>query len=308
MSVKDANDIVVLDNGGTHIRIGHIQNDCLCEEFEVLESQILCVPDAHNLLLEIIQRYVLKHSLTIKAAVLGLPAVLDRRNDIITHCNNIPQLQGRGLKQLLSTSLGCKILFEQDIMLQVLGEWQAGAVHQQTSVFGVYFGTGIGAAYLLRGDPDNELVQDIQAGHIPIMANGKLCKCGNTDCVEAYACGHTLTALAKQTGCPVERLFVQQHQPKWEGVLAEELDRFILYQAYMLATICTLFTPGALLIGGGIPQMQGYPRNELIKKTMMHLQKPYPAESVEFAWASLAAKAPLHGALALLNREDVIQF
>jgi len=303
MSVIEFNDIVVLDNGGTHIRIGHIRNGCLCQEFERLESKTLCVPDAGRQLLSIIQRYVAQHNLNLKATVLGLPAILDRKNDSISHCNNIPQLEGHGLKQFLSAALGCKVLFEQDIMLQVLGEWRAGAARGQNSVFGIYFGTGIGAAYLLNGNPENELVQDIQAGHIPIMANGKPCKCGNTDCIEAYACGHTLTTLAEQTGCPVEELFVQRYQSRWGNVLSKELDQFVLYQAYMLATICTLFRPDVVLIGGGIPKMDGYPREELIQKTRKHLQKPDPSQSACFAWASLDKQAPLHGALDLLSRE-----
>lgn len=303
MSTTEFNDIVVLDNGGTHIRIGHVRNGVLCKEFERLESKTVCVPNADRQLLSIIQRYVAQHALSLKAAVLGLPAILDRKNDSISHCNNIPQLEGHGLKQFLSTALGCTVLLEQDIMLQVLGEWRAGAAQDQHSVFGIYFGTGIGAAYLLNGNPENELVQDIQAGHIPIMANGLLCKCGNTDCIEAYACGHTLTKLAEQTGCPVEDLFVQRNQSRWGNVLSEELEKFVLYQAYMLATICTLFRPNVLLIGGGIPKMTGYPHEELIHKTRNHLQKPNPSLSARFAWASLETQAPLHGALELLNRK-----
>ena len=299
-----ANDVIVLDNGGTHIRIGHIRGDDLCSEFETLSSARLCVPDARKQLLCIINTYSEKHGLTLKAAVLGIPAVLDRENDRIAHCNNIPQLQGSGLRQYLSSALGCTVLFEQDIMLQLLGEWRAGIGEKKSSLFGVYFGTGIGAAYLLNGNPNNPLVQDIQAGHIPIMAEGRQCKCGNVDCVEAYACGHTLTDLALRTGCPVERLFELQHEPKWRGALEKELNNFVLYQAYMLATVSTLFTPGLVVIGGGVPAMKHYPRQRLIEQTIKHLQKPYPAQTIKFAWASLGNSAPLHGALALLDILD----
>ena len=197
--------------------------------------------------------------------------------------------------------LNCTAFFEQDIMLQLLGEYRAGAAQKMASVFGVYFGTGIGAAYLINGNPDNPLVQDIQAGHIPIMAEGRLCKCGNTDCVEAYASGHTLIDLARRFGCPIDQLFARKNEVIRYNNLAAELDRFIVYQAYMLATICTMFTPQLLVIGGGIPMMSGYPRKLLIEKTMSHLQSPYPAESINFAWASLPTEAPLHGALALLD-------
>ena len=299
-----AADIVVLDNGGTRIRIGHISNGALCDHFDAFSSARLCVDNAPEALLDIIRDYSHKHGLTLAAAVLGIPAVLDRTNDAIEHCNNIPQLEGKGLRQFLQDELSCRVIFEQDIMLQLLGEWRAGSGHQKASVFGVYFGTGIGVAYLLDGNPDNPLVMDIQAGHIPIMAEGRRCKCGNTDCIEAYACGHTLTELAAHTGCPVEQLFELRLHPHWQDKLDEQLSKFILYQAYMLATVCTMFTPEVIVIGGGIPLMAQYPREELVTKTMEHLQKPYPANSVRFEWAVLGNSAPLHGALALLELQD----
>ncbi|OED42975.1 hypothetical protein AB833_04930 [Chromatiales bacterium (ex Bugula neritina AB1)] len=292
----------MLDNGGTRIRIGHIRSGVLCEEFAIHSSQLLCVPNAREVLVELIRNYAQQYDLNLKAAILGIPALLDRENDIISHCNNIPQLQGRGLRAFLAEELHCDVLLEQDIMLQLLGEWKAGAARQQNSVFGVYFGTGIGAAYLLNGDPVNPLVQDIQAGHFPIMAEGKICKCGNTDCVEAYASGHTLTGLAVQAACPVEKLFEYRFEDRWKARLHDELSQFILYQAYVLATVCTMFNPGLLIVGGGIPLMAGYPRDELIEKTRNHLQKPHPATTLKISWASLPGIAPLHGALALLER------
>lgn len=309
MRLTGYKDIVVLDIGGTHIRIGHIRNGCLSKKFAQLDSSTLCVSDAHKQLVSVIESYSTQHTLKLQAAVLGLPAMLDRKNDVISHCNNIPQLQGRGLSQLLSASLQCTVILEQDITLQVLGEWRAGVVHNQKSVFGVYFGTGIGAAFLLDGKTEHNFQQDIQAGHIPIMAQGKLCPCGNKDCIEAYASGHTLIAIAEQTGYPVEQLFTRWYQnesdPVLHKVLHKELNQFILYQAYMLATICTLFTPDVVLVGGGIAKMPEYPKALLIEKTRAHLQKPYPAESMCFEWASLGNDAPLYGALALLERHTL---
>jgi len=304
MSLSNRNDVVVLDIGGTSIQIGHIQNGRISTDFLCLDSNTLHVPEAHKQLLIIIKRFAKRHTLNLRAVVLGLPAMLDRKNDEITHCNNIPQLQGQGLNQYLAAGLGCKVILEQDIMLQVLGEWRAGAVRGQKSVFGVYFGTGIGAAFLLNGNVEDEPTRDIQAGHIPIMAQGKLCQCGNKDCIEAYASGHTLVELANQSGFPIEQLFTHWHHSNRDTNLFEELNQFVLYQAYLLATICTFFSPDVLLIGGGIPKMAGYPRDELIRRTREHLQKPYPAESVRFNWASLENKAPLHGALALLERAN----
>ncbi len=77
MPIKEANDTVVLDIGGTHIRIGHIQSEKLCEQFETHETQTIRVESSQDVLASIIKRYIVQRQLKPKSAVLGIPAVLD---------------------------------------------------------------------------------------------------------------------------------------------------------------------------------------------------------------------------------------
>ena len=294
---RSSRDTIVLDVGGTHIRIGHWRDEAPCSDFKVLETNRLRVAKAQDALCDIITQYAHKRDLDISAVVLGIPGMLNRDTDTISHCNNIKQLEGTGLALRLEAVLGCKVVLEQDIMLQLLGEWRAGAARDSRSVFGIYYGTGIGAAYLVDGNPKVNNAAGLQAGHIPIMAQGKPCICGNTDCIEAYACGHTLLELAQTHECAVDQIFLKPDNK----VLNSQLDAFIQYQAYLIATIATLFVPDTILIGGGIPQMQDYPRNLLMSHVQSHLQKPYPAESIDFTWASLGNTSVLHGAKALLE-------
>lgn len=293
----NAYDIIVLDVGGTHIRIGHWHNNLPCAELSVQNTHMLHVDNAQDALADIIVQYADKHELEVAAVVLGLPGMLNPDTDTISHCNNIKQLEGSGLQSRLTEILDCKVILEQDIMLQLLGEWRAGAARDSRSVFGVYYGTGIGAAYLVDGNPKVNNAAGLQAGHIPIMAQGKPCICGNTDCIEAYACGHTLLELAQTHQCAVDQIFLVSDNDE----LQAQLNDFVKYQAYLIATLATLFVPDTILIGGGIPQMKAYPRDKLLQHVHAHLQKPYPAESIDITWASLGNTSVLHGAKALLS-------
>ena len=290
-------DVIVLDVGGTHLRLGHLRAGIASTRFEVQNSSILRVDNAYDVLLKTIASYAADQQLQVAAVVLGIPGMLNKDKDIISHCNNIPQLEGSGLHAMLTKSMRCRIILEQDIMLQLLGEWRCGAAKASPSVFGVYFGTGIGAAYLVDGNPQLQSAAGLQAGHIPLMAQGKRCVCGNTDCVEAYACGHTLLEMAAAFDCSVEQLFKKDDNKQ----LKQQLDDFVRYQAYLLATLVTLFVPDMILIGGGIPKMDGYPHDKLIDYVHAHVQKPYPAQSVKFTWASLDKSSTLYGAMALLE-------
>ena len=280
--------------------MGHLRDGVASDAFHKTRSATLRVPDPVAVLAEAVQTHAKKHDLEPRAVVIGIPGMMDAARETISHSNNIPQLEGSGLGQALQERLGCRVVLEHDIMLLLLGEWYAGAAEKSPAVVGLYFGTGIGGAYLQEGDPFRRGGAGIQAGHIPVMMEGKRCLCGNTDCVEAYASGHTLTALAEESGVPVQELFKRRDDP----ALEEPLERFITFQAYAATSAATLLEPDMVLIGGGIPEMSEYPKDELEAKIRAHQQKPEPAKSLKIRWASLGDRAHLYGAAALLEYLD----
>ncbi len=334
--------VVVIDIGGTKTRIGHISHGLPCDEFQTIDSQRLNRHDAANALAEIIGSYCHARAFSPDAVVAGIPGILDRQSETISHCNNLPALEGTGLRKTLETLLRCRVLFEQDTMLQVLGEWRAGVARGHDSVIGTYFGTGIGGTWLKHGQSRSSPAACLQAGHIPAGFAGRRCACGNLDCVEAYASGHTLRKLAAAHRVPLSEIFMafdglhelpgepfpsepsgvpdrtcgrSSDQPTegpsaqashWplDRPLAAALSRFIQHQAALLATLVTIAGPDMIVIGGGIPAMPGYPRDALIVAVREHLQKPMPANRNCLGFAELGNEAPLHGALALLQEDS----
>lgn len=292
-----SSDVVVVDMGGTRIRVGHLQAGTSMDTIETFDSGSLRVDDAVIALACLIQSHVTQYALRPGVVVIGIPGIIDHARDTLEHCNNLPQLEGIGLRRDLARHLGCAVMLEQDIMLQLLGEWRSGSAQHSEAVLGLYFGTGIGAAYLRHGDPFRQGASSLQAGHIPVLGRGKRCMCGNLDCAEAYASGHTLTALAESGDVPVEQLFDRRDHP----ALHDALDEFILLQAWTIATAVTLLEPDMVLIGGGIPHMAGYPRDELERIVRAHLQHPRPGDTLDIRWAALEAQAVQHGALALIE-------
>ena len=290
-------DVVVLDAGGTSLRLGHVRGGEPAAAIEISSSAALRVDGARSALAGLVRGYAERHGLAPDAVVMGLPGLLDRERDTFEHCNNIPQLEGAGLRRELTRSLGCPVLLEQDIMLQLLGEHRAGAARGSAAVFAVYFGTGIGAAYLQDGDPFRRGASSLQAGHIPMLGRGRRCLCGRRDCVEAYACGHTLTGLAAREGVPVESVFTR----RGDGELGRALDEFVTLHAWTIATAVTLLEPDDVLVGGGIASMDGYPHETLENTIREQLQRPRPADTLRISRASLERHAALHGALALID-------
>jgi allose kinase len=285
----------VADIGGTKIALGEIGTDGTgATLFGSHPSDLLRVADPIGAMARLLQPK--DGSDGVKAAVLGMPTSLDPRLDLVLSSPNIPHLEGLNFGSGLAERLGYPVWLERDIVLLLLGE--VAALGGATSALGVFFGTGVGGAFLQDGQPYRGHRVGIEIGHIPIRGEGRRCVCGNLDCLEAYACGHTLNDYAARFQVPVAGLFTTRTMPELE----QKLFEFVRDQAFALATAINLFDPEKVVIGGGVVQMAGYPKEQFLQLVQRHLRRPYPRESVQLHWASLGSKAALFGALEVVKQ------
>ena len=313
--------VLVGDIGGTKIGLGHLEGvaglgfrvparrgpkDSQAKDsgaprtrlLQLVSTDVLRVSDPVEAMAGLLVGYAEAHGLEPQAAVLGVPVSPDRDLDKVLSSPNIPQLEGIFFATELGNRLGYPVYLERDIALLLLGEYRAGAAQKADSALGIFFGTGVGAAMLMKGKPYRGHSVGLEIGHIPIRGEGKVCVCGNTDCLEAYASGHTLVELSTVSGIPVEGLFLRRRE---SASLGRALKQFIYDHAYATATAINLFDPELCVIGGGIPQMAAYPRELFTATVMEPLRRPYPRETVRLAWAELGSGASLYGALEVLR-------
>jgi allose kinase len=288
--------IIVADIGGTKIALGHLEAEKTSTTSSSVMTQRLRVADPIAALEQIILEYATEQQLEFDAVVLGVPVSLDRDMDLVLSGPNIPELEGLKLATLLEAKLLRPVRLERDIVLLTLGEQHSGAARGSSSTVGVFLGTGVGGGFLIDAKPYRGFSVGMEIGHIPIHGQGKVCVCGNLDCLEAYACGHTLNELSQQFDIPVSELFSTRNKN-----LIPALQDFIRDQAFAIATTINLIDPEVCVIGGGIPFMQDFPKEKLIHTIFEHLRRPYPKESVRLVWAELGSSASLYGALAVLE-------
>ena len=94
-----------------------------------------------------------------------------------------------------------RVALHGDAMALAHAEHKIGAGVGSRNMLGIVVSTGIGGGLIL----DNELFAGETGntsyfGHSSIAFEGKLCACGRTGCVEAYASGPNMVALAKELG------------------------------------------------------------------------------------------------------------
>lgn len=292
---------VVIDLGGTYLRLGHLLHGEPHPEGVRVATEALRRSEPVGFLAAAVRGYAAARGLELKGVVLGVPFTPDKERTTAVSSPNIRNLEGAPLKHGLEAALGCPVVLERDINLLLLGEWHAGAARGAGAVFGLFAGTGVGGCLLEDGRPYRGATgAATELGHIPVRHEGRRCVCGNEDCLEAYASGHVLLGLAETAGVPVGELFTHAHDP----ALREALESVVDDLARALATAVNLFHPDLALVGGGVPEMPGFPKARFSGRFYAHLRRPVPAETVRLAWAELGWRAALHGAQ-VLPREAV---
>ena len=94
-----------------------------------------------------------------------------------------------------------RVALHGDAMALAHAEHKIGAGVGSRNMLGIVVSTGIGGGLILNNELfSGETGNTSYFGHSSIAFEGKLCACGRTGCVEAYASGPNMVALAKELG------------------------------------------------------------------------------------------------------------
>jgi allose kinase len=234
--------------------------------------------------------------------VATVPGFIGLDFDTILHTANIPELNGVRLASELALELGMPVRLERDVVLQLLGESVAGAVIGEYEVLAVYLGTGIGAAYLGKGGIFRGGGWALEIGHMPVYRPGTGDR--QPKRIETYASGTALVELAAAHGVAVSELFqVSRSLPR----LGEALDDVLSHQAATIASAAALFSPRIILIGGGMIEMNEYPREILKQRIGECLPHSDRIQPLDIRRASLGWQAAIHGAVLIGHENDPIE-
>ncbi|RVJ55124.1 ROK family protein [Sinorhizobium meliloti] len=295
MTLKAASEtIAVAEIGGTSVKIGFADHGVPLEVTRTFSTSHLRRGAPATQLAGLLQCASVDAGLTIERVVATVPGFIGRDCDTIIHAANIPELNGIRLASELASTLSVPVQLERDVVLQLLGESASGAIANECEVLAVYFGTGIGAAYLGENGIFRGGGWALEIGHMPVLEPGD--RQESPKRIEAYASGATLVDLASAHGVSVKDLFQAAAQsPK----LYDGLDDILWQQAITVARATVLFSPRIILLGGGVIDMDGYPRDTLTQRVFGALPHAGSIHSIDIRWATLGWQAAIFGAVRL---------
>ena len=202
---------------------------------------------------------------------------------------SIPSWRNFALRSSLAQLTGLATFVDNDAKAVVLGETWCGAAAGCRDVIGMVVSTGVGGGIitdgrLLGGDSGNAG----HIGHICVVPNGRLCKCGARGCLEAVASG---TAIAEMTG-----------QPAAEAP-AHVIEQTGMYVGRAVASVAALLDLRLAVIGGSVALGFGEPFFRAAQTEADRYAAIEFARGIRLLPAGLGGDAPLVGAAAIARRQ-----
>ena len=192
--------VVGIDIGGTNIVAGTVAEDG-SELLGLVPEPTFSEQGADAVLARIVK--LTKASMAaargkeIAGIGIGSPGPLDTKTGVVLLTPNLGWTNFP-LRDRLTQALGLPATLDNDANCAIFGEWWRGAARGADYVVGLTIGTGIGGGIVLGGQVYRG-ASDIagEIGHMTIDSTGRLCKCGNYGCLEAYASGPAIALRAR---------------------------------------------------------------------------------------------------------------
>lgn len=293
---------VGIDVGGTSLKCGLVtQAGEIIYQKEVSLKDALTEQAVILKIAQVIEDFAMRTS-KISGIGIGFPGLVDN-NVIIGGAANLPGFDKTPLGNILAGLTGiCDITIDNDANLMGFGELCYGAARGCSDVIFITVGTGIGGAILIDGKLfGGYKSRGSELGHIIVEHNGMPCGCGNNGCLESYASTSALIRDYKQLSGNGEEFidgrYIMTQYLMGEQAAVEACNRHFDYMATGIASFVNVFSPGKVVVGGGISQCGAFYIDE-IKRRVLKQAIPIAALGLSIEAALLGNNAGLLGAAA----------
>lgn len=249
-----------IDIGGMSVKIGVVEN------LKIIDKRIIDVtPEMteKELIAAITSECAeMKKRYKANRIEIGVPGTIDENG--VTSAN-LP-FKNCKLDEIMSSALGVMVKMENDANCAALGEQAAGAGKGMRNMLMVTLGTGIGGGIIIDGKIYSGKGNAGEIGHMRIMPDGKLCKCGKHGCWERYASVSALIEMTEHAAAEYpDSILADAAKDGADGKTLFKamdmgcdtakyvFDEYIGYLAAGFDILVSVLDPELILIAGGIP-------------------------------------------------------
>ena len=244
------------------------------------------------------------------------PGQVDCKTGVVKLAPNIPGWVNIPIGKMIEDEFGIPTRIDNDVRCAALAELKFGAGVGCQNFVCITVGTGIGSGLVING----KLVRGAanaagEIGHIKLqMKDGPLCGCGDYGCLEAFASGPAIVAMAQEyikggksakfremaSGGEITPYIVAKAAEEGDPVAKRIFDIVGEYIGIGLTSVINLLNPEKVIVGGGVAEC-GELLLAPIRKTIKERAMTVAGSSVEIVSAKLGNTAGVVGASMLID-------
>lgn len=245
------------------------------------------------------------------------PGQVDYKTGVVKLAPNIPGWVNVPIAQMIEEEFNIPTRIDNDVRCAALGELKFGAGKGCENFVCITVGTGIGSGLVING----QLVRGAanaagEIGHIKLQMNGgPICGCGDTGCLEAFASGPSIVAMAQEylkggkstkfremagADGEITPYIVAKAAGAGDPVAKRIFEIVGTYIGMGLVSVINLLNPEKVIIGGGVAAA-GDLLLDPIRKTIKERAMVVAGNSVEIVPAELGNSAGVIGASMLVE-------
>jgi len=273
--------IVGVDIGGTNIRVGTVDSNINLKDEKIFSSRQLQGEKAVENLVESLKSYIDSLQLPVEAVSIGFPSTINKNRDVLINTPNLSGFTGVQIKKICEDALKTSIFINRDAAMLLYYDLYKLGIKNDSVIVGVYIGTGIGNSIIVDGvEITGHDGVACELGHIPVPGRDMLCSCGLKGCIELYAGGKGLERICAEAfpETAIGDIFVKHCN-------TPQIEQFISDVADVIVIEITILNPGCVVLGGGVLQMEAFPK-ELLRQTILKkTRRPVPGDAVKILFS-----------------------
>lgn len=246
------------------------------------------------------------------------PGQVDCKTGVVKLAPNIPGWVNVPIAQMIEDEFHIPTRIDNDVRCAALGELKFGAGRGCENFICITVGTGIGSGIVINGKVVRGATNAAgELGHIKLQMNGgPICGCGDTGCLEAFASGPAIVAMAQEyikggkstkfremaavEGGEITPYMVAKAAEEGDSVAKRIFEIVGEYIGIGLTSVINLLNPERVIIGGGVAE-SGELLLGPIRKTIKERAMVVAGNAVEIVPAQLGNSAGVIGASMLIE-------
>lgn len=246
------------------------------------------------------------------------PGQVDCKTGVVKLAPNIPGWVNVPIAQMIEDEFHIPTRIDNDVRCAALGELKFGAGKGCENFICITVGTGIGSGIVINGKVVRGATNAAgELGHIKLQMNGgPICGCGDTGCLEAFASGPAIVAMAQEyikggkstkfremaaaEGGEITPYMVAKAAEEGDPVAKRIFEIVGEYIGIGLTSVINLLNPEKVIIGGGVAE-SGELLLAPIRKTIKERTMVVAGNAVEIVPAQLGNSAGVIGASMLIE-------